>query len=637
MHRLLQDNFRIVSVLAVILSFFLATGLHAFVQEDSQSRPVESSEAREADLIKILASTTSELGEKALACKQLAVYGSQEAAEELGKLLSDPQLASWARIALEAIPGDRSAAVLREALDQVDGELQIGVINSLGARRDEPSIAAIAGLMRQGDPDVTFAAAFALGKIGTIEASRELLSFLPEAPSSLQPAVAEGCIYCADRLLKSGSQEGVVEIYDRIRASDLPQQRVVEATRGAILARGDEGIPILVELFQSGDPRMLALGLQTARELDSEHVGTALISEIKQASPDRAALLVEALGDLPGQVDLDSLLSLAGEGSQEVRMAAISVLGRVGDASILSAMLQLARESNELQTAVRAALVDLPDDDVDQQILNRLSGAEDDKKILLELVGLRQLEATQQLVEALDDPNLDTRVAAIDALGQTVPQERMQVLIDLVLSPKNTSDQSAAIRALRAAAVRMPDREACSRLLASALQNASPDAKKHLLETIAAVGGTESLRVVGQYGLSSDESLRDLSTRLLGEWMTIDVAPVLLNLATSGPADRYQVRALRGYIRVARQFVMPEEQRMAMCRHAMEAAKNPAEQRLVLDVLKRYPNSSGLEIAIEALSVPSLQEDAKQAISTIAQKLADDAEVQKRVSELGIF
>ena len=35
---------------------------------------------------------------------------------------------------------------------------------------------------------------------------------------------------------------------------------------------------------------------------------------------------------------------------------------------------------------------------------------------------------------------------------------------------------------------------------------------------------------------------------------------------------------LRGYIRIARQFIMPEGQRVEMCRNALDACRQPAEQ-----------------------------------------------------------
>src|SRR5262245_61406660 len=56
----------------------------------------------EQELIATLRSGQPE--EKALACKKLAIYGTKECVPDLATLLSDAHLASWARIALEAIP-----------------------------------------------------------------------------------------------------------------------------------------------------------------------------------------------------------------------------------------------------------------------------------------------------------------------------------------------------------------------------------------------------------------------------------------------------------------------------------------------------------------------------------------------------
>src|SRR5438105_14060738 len=57
----------------------------------------------ERELIAILRSDAPE-ADKALACKNLSVYGSDECVAEVAKLLANERLSSWARIALEAIP-----------------------------------------------------------------------------------------------------------------------------------------------------------------------------------------------------------------------------------------------------------------------------------------------------------------------------------------------------------------------------------------------------------------------------------------------------------------------------------------------------------------------------------------------------
>ena len=68
--------------------------------------------------------------DKALACKKLAIFGGKDAVPALAPLLTDPELTSWARIALESIPGSEADAALRNALDKVQGRVLVGVINS---------------------------------------------------------------------------------------------------------------------------------------------------------------------------------------------------------------------------------------------------------------------------------------------------------------------------------------------------------------------------------------------------------------------------------------------------------------------------------------------------------------------------
>ncbi|HVW37964.1 MAG TPA: hypothetical protein VHB99_11690, partial [Pirellulales bacterium] len=81
---------------------------------------------KEKELIGVLSSDAPK-PEKALACKRLAVYGSSAAVGELAKLLFDEELASWARIALEAIPGEAADEALRKAQDGLQGKLLVGV------------------------------------------------------------------------------------------------------------------------------------------------------------------------------------------------------------------------------------------------------------------------------------------------------------------------------------------------------------------------------------------------------------------------------------------------------------------------------------------------------------------------------
>src|SRR5262245_54451296 len=192
--------------------------------------------ASEKDLLAVLRSDKP-AADKALACKRLAIYGSGESVAYLAKLLSDPQLASWARIALEAIPGKASDEALRKAAESLEGKLLVGTINSIGVRRDAGATEGLIARLQDKDVEVASAAAVALGRIANAAAVKSLRGMLAPAPVKVRSAVAEGCVLCAERLHNEGKSAEAAAIYDEVRKAEVPKQRIIEATRGAILAR----------------------------------------------------------------------------------------------------------------------------------------------------------------------------------------------------------------------------------------------------------------------------------------------------------------------------------------------------------------------------------------------------------------
>jgi len=598
----------------------------------------EKASAKEQELIAVLRSAAP-AAEKALACKHLAVHGSSDAVADLAKLLADEQLASWSRIALEVIPGPEADVALRRAADSLEGKLLIGVINSIGVRRDAAAVESLTARLQDPNADVASAAAVALGRIGNASATKALRAALTAAPVKVRAAVAEGCVLCAERCLSDGNSAGAIEIYDEVRKADVPQQRRLEATRGSILARQQEGIPLLIEQLRSPDKAFFQIALSTAREFPGGEVDKALATELERTAPERAALVIRAMADRRETVVLPAIVKAATSGPKPVRLAAIDALRSVGDASCLAPLLEVAVESDdELAQTAKAALGELRGENLDTEIIGRLSKAQGKSyALLLELVGQRRIAATAALVKALDHSDKSVRGAALTALGNTVEAKNLSVLIAQAVAPKHADDAPIAQQALKAAAIRMPDREACATELAAALNRSKGSTPGVLLEIVGAVGGTKALQTVGAAAKSNDPQLQDISSRLLGEWMTIDAAPVLLDLAKSAPGEKYQGRALRGYIRIARQFVMPEPQRAEMCEKALAACRQPAEQKLVLEVLKRYPNLDTLKLAVKSAQSPELKDDATQAALLIAQKLGDKGdEVRGLLAKAGL-
>jgi HEAT repeat protein len=574
----------------------------------------------EPELIEAL--RTAEPADKAMACKRLTIYGGPKAVPELAKLLPDEHLASWARIALEAIPGPEADQALRNALDGLNGRLLVGTINSIGVRRDAKAVEPLSARLNDDNPAVAAAAAVALGHIGNAAATTALRQSLATVAPAVRSAVAEGCILCAERLMADGKHGEAVAVYDQVAAADVPKQRVLEATRGAVLARKVDGIPLLLEQLKSTDKQMLQMALMIARELPGSQVSDALAAEVASAPPARAALLLYAIGDRPGPLP-SAVLQSAKSGPKPVRRAAIGVVGQLGDAASLDTLLAIATEDDaELAEAAKKALASLGGKDVNREIANQLANAEGKKlAVLVELVGERRIDATAPLVKALDSQNADIRRAALTALGETAGPKELAVLVERAVKPTHAGDAEVAQHALRAAAVRMPDREASASQLSAALPKASTESKLQLLETLGAMGGPKALETIAGAAKTGDDQLQDAASRLLGEWMSADAGPALLDIAKTADSEKYQVRALRGYIRLARQFDMPVAERAARCEKALAAAKRVDEQKLVLAVLDRYASPETLKVAVKAQQIPQIKDEAARVAASIEEKL----------------
>ena len=160
--------------------------------------------------------------------------------------LSDAQLFLGA-IALEAIPDPACDEALRKAEAGLKGRLLVGVINSIGVRRDAKAVNALAKRLGDGDADVAAAVAAALGGIGG-DAAAGALEKATAARPAVRGEVADGRPLCGKES-GQGERNEAIRLYDSVSRADVPQSRVLEGVRGAIIARGPAGHPLLVEIL----------------------------------------------------------------------------------------------------------------------------------------------------------------------------------------------------------------------------------------------------------------------------------------------------------------------------------------------------------------------------------------------------
>lgn len=171
---------------------------------------------------------------KAKACVRLGELGAKEAVPLLAALLNDPHMSVYARYGLEPI-GDASVDdALRASLGKLQGDRLIGVVNSLGKRRDAKAVPALAKMMNGADANLARAAAAALGHIGGVGVMKELQAAFGKTTGMVKMAVADASLVCAERLLAEGKRAEGMSLYSSLTGPSVPKPVRLAAMNGII-------------------------------------------------------------------------------------------------------------------------------------------------------------------------------------------------------------------------------------------------------------------------------------------------------------------------------------------------------------------------------------------------------------------
>src|SRR5262249_49552923 len=224
-------------------------------------------------------------------CRQLALVGTDASVQALAAMLLDKDTGEMARAALERIPGERSVAALRDALARAAPPLQIGIVASLGRRKDGAATAALKRLLDSNDARIAAASATALGNIGTRGALDALL------PSKGSPFVTDALLAIAEQ---SAPQEAA-RIYRQVGPAGLEGLARVEPAGAA---------PLLREALKSNSPAVQAIGIRELARTDA----AALVKELPSLPVLGRQRALAALADSGKPEFHDTIARAAGDG-----------------------------------------------------------------------------------------------------------------------------------------------------------------------------------------------------------------------------------------------------------------------------------------------------------------------------------
>jgi hypothetical protein len=175
-----------------------------------------------AQLLAMVKDPNSTVFQKAIACKKLAFVGGKEAVQPMAALLDHAQLSCYARFGLEPNPDPSVDDALRAALPKLKGLRQVGVITTIGVRKDAKALDLLTKLIDDPDAQVAGAASAAVGQIGGLQASRTLQAALGRTNPPVFPVVARATLQCADGLMAS-NRPRALELYATLAGTQMPE------------------------------------------------------------------------------------------------------------------------------------------------------------------------------------------------------------------------------------------------------------------------------------------------------------------------------------------------------------------------------------------------------------------------------
>jgi len=220
-------------------------------------------------------------------------------------------------------------------------------------------------------------------------------------------------------------------------------------------------------LLESDSPAVRAraaklLG-QVADSADTESVETLVSSSVTDDNEEVRAAAVEGLDEIGSEAVEQLLVKITGskvrEGADwatakkfanalssdvpELRMAAASALGQLGEVSAVPRLVQSLNDENpKVRVRCCAALAQLDHPKAVPPIINRLSdpSGEVRREAAVALASIGTDQALSALLEMLDDPNTSIRRIAAASLGEAGSVAAVQPLTDAL------NDESSAVR-----------------------------------------------------------------------------------------------------------------------------------------------------------------------------------------------
>jgi len=544
----------------------------------------QSRSACAARLARLLEAAGTTPAARQYICLKLRQAGTPAQVPLLSRLLADAALADSARQALETIPGDEAAAALRAALGTLAGTPLVGVINSVGVRRDGQAVAKLQELAAGADPAAAEAALRALGNVANEQAATYLIARAEKTSAPLPQTLAAALLNCANASVAAGASDRARTIYAALAQPDQASGVRRAACEGLFRLQEDRAAAVLAWIADpDADRRRVAaghLGLLASEQLDQ------LAERLAELPDDSKTVVLETLALRQGGSGLPLMLKAAQSDKLGLRVVGIRGLGALADVSTLPFLIDRLADGEEVTKAAQEAICCLPRKTVTGEMLTVIEKRPELRVPAIEVLArLRSYEAIDSLVTLAADADPGLHEVALDGLRRIADPDEFDIprLMGLLRKVEPGRHRDAVEKTIMLICDKLPSNADRAGPVLAALAKVPEKESHKYLPLLGRLGGDQARQRVEAALQQADPEIKQAAVRAVCNWPDATVADQLWKLAGSADDPGARRAALRAYVRVVTlESKRPEAETLNMLQEAMKLAQSPEDKQLVL-------------------------------------------------------
>jgi HEAT repeat protein len=411
--------------------------------------------------------------------------------------------------ALAASLGSSTVRAVTSLLDHRDPAVAADAAQILGRRRATEAAPALEALLDHADDNVAFAAIEALGAIGASTSIEPLIAVLSRGNFFRTLAALQV-------LPRTGDPRTVAPLAALLRNETYRIEAIHALGRtGSVLAIA----PMASLLMRSGGDALIWPIAAALAELLARAEWSGVVDPVVA---EMRAVIRPALARF--------VASLRGADPAE-RAAIATVLGRIGDATVLPALARLLDDPALIATATDA--IQRISSAEDAAMLEALAAADPaTRAAVLPVVNLAR--AAPNIVPLLTDDDPEVRARACDALARIGSTAALGALFGVL------GDPNPRVAAAAAAAIQSLGSEETAQRAIDALQTGAPAVRRHALRIIAYLGCRGAYDAVHAAIDDADPRIAELAVTALG---SLEDPRVPATLAALADSEHWGVRA----------------------------------------------------------------------------------------------